>query len=68
MTLRIGEVVMDVAQVTPDHVFLRNPIVLPPSDAELLISIDGHETRTFVRLPEGVSLNSPSVPTVAIKA
>ena len=52
---------VEVAQVTPDRIYLRTSIDLPPCDAMLFISIDGQVTEQRIRLPEGASADSPAV-------
>lgn len=43
-----------VAKLGPDFVVLRDPIPHPPAEAELSLSIDGHEDRWRVELIDGI--------------
>ena len=47
-TIRIG-------QLGPDFLILRDAPDLPPSQAEITVSIDGRMRRWSVQLPDGVS-------------
>ncbi len=38
----------------PNFLVLKNPIDHSPVDAEITMSIDGHEDRWRVRLPDGI--------------
>ena len=42
------------AQLGPDFLMLRTPVDHPPCDAEIAMSIDGHESRWAVHLPNGI--------------
>ena len=46
--------VLPVAQLGPDFLVLRKPIDHPAADAEIALSIDGHEERWRVRLEDGI--------------
>jgi hypothetical protein len=48
-------------QIGPDRLMLRQPSVLSPGQAEVLLSIDGTESRMRVFLPEGSSASSPFI-------
>ena len=52
--LYVNGSVMPVAQLGPDFLMLRTPIDHPPCDAEIAMSIDGHESRWAVHLPNGI--------------
>lgn len=43
-----------IAQMGPDFFILAAPFAHPPTDAELMVSIDGSERRWKVRLPAGI--------------
>jgi hypothetical protein len=45
---------MSVAQLGPDFLMLRTPVDHPPCGAEIAMSIDGHESRWAVHLPNGI--------------
>ncbi len=55
MELRLGGRILTIAQLGPDFPILADPIDHPPADAEISMSIDDHETRWPVRLPDGIS-------------
>jgi hypothetical protein len=43
-----------VAQLGPDFLVLKNPLDHPPAEAEITMSIDGHESRWKVHLVDGI--------------
>jgi hypothetical protein len=45
----------------PDFLLLRSPIDHPPTEAIIVMCIDGKEDRWNVRLPDGLSVNSERV-------
>jgi len=53
---------LPVAQLGPTFLLLRTPTDHPPGDAEIRMSIDGHERRWGVRLIEGLSKERPRTP------
>jgi len=55
MHLYVGGRVLPIAQLGPGFITLRNPIDLPPVEAEISLSIDGNVERWRVQLPEGIS-------------
>jgi hypothetical protein len=55
MELRIKDLVLIIAQLGPDFLELRNPINHPPTEADIWMSIDGHERSWLVLLHEGIS-------------
>jgi hypothetical protein len=55
MELRLNGHVLAIAQLGPDFLVLREPIDHPQADAEITLSIDGHESRWAVRLLDGLS-------------
>ena len=54
IALAVNGQVFSVAKLGPDFVVLRNPIPHPPAEAELSLSIDGHEERWWVELIDGI--------------
>ena len=56
MRLNVNGFVLPIGQLGPDFIILRDPTEHPPADAEIVMSIDGEESRWNVHLPEG---NSP---------
>jgi hypothetical protein len=55
MELFLNGDVLPIAQLGPSFLILKTPVDHPPADAEISLSIDGHERRWSVRLDEGVS-------------
>jgi hypothetical protein len=55
MELRLDGHVLPIAQLGPDFLILTHPLDHPPAEAEIALSIDGHESRWPVRLHEGIS-------------
>lgn len=54
IALAVNGHVFSVAKLGPDFVVLRKPIPHPPAEAELSLSIDGHEERWRVELIDGI--------------
>jgi hypothetical protein len=54
IALAVNGHVFSVAELGPNFVVLRNPIPHPPAEAELSLSIDGHEERWPVELIDGI--------------
>jgi hypothetical protein len=52
--LYVNGCVLPVAQLGPKFPILRTPVDHPPCDAEIAMSIDGHESRWAVHLPNGI--------------
>jgi hypothetical protein len=46
---------LNVAQLGPDFLTVRDVVEHPPTDAEIVMSIDGEVERWNVYLPEGIS-------------
>jgi hypothetical protein len=53
LTLVVDGRSFKLAQTGPDFVILREPMDLPPSEAEIVTDIDGQVERWRVHLPEG---------------
>ena len=54
MQLNVNGLVLTIGQLGPDFLVLRAPVDHPPCDAEIAMSIDGHESRWPVRLVDGI--------------
>lgn len=52
---------LEVAQVGPDSCVLRDPRPHPPSDAQLIITVDGESETYNVFLCDGISADSGEV-------
>ncbi len=52
--LHVNGCVLPVAQLGPEFLILRTPVDHPPCDAEIAMSIDGHESRWSVHLLNGI--------------
>jgi hypothetical protein len=59
MRLSANGHVFVIGQLGPDFLILDDPADLPPTEAEVFVSIDGRERRWTVQLPEGVSAGKP---------
>ena len=57
MEVRLNGHVLPIAQLGPDFLVLASPIDHSPSDAEISLSIDGHEARWPVCLLDGLSIS-----------
>ncbi len=55
MELRVNGHILPIAQMGFGSLILENSIEHPPTEAEIRVSIDGHERRWPVRLDEGLS-------------
>ncbi len=58
--LNLNGFVLNVAQLGPDFITVRNAADHPPADAEIVMSIDGRERRWNVYLPDGISADKPN--------
>jgi hypothetical protein len=57
--LRVNGHILPVAQLGPTFLILKKPIDHPPADAEIVMSIDGDESRWPIRLGAGLSNSEP---------
>jgi len=55
MALHLNGHVLPIAKLGPDFLVLTHPVDHSPVEAEIAMSIDGHERRWLVRLHEGIS-------------
>jgi hypothetical protein len=55
MHLYVNGFALPIGQLGPGFIILRNAPDHPPTDAEIVMSIDGEERRWNVQLPEGIS-------------
>jgi hypothetical protein len=62
MRLFVNGHVLNIAQIGPSFLMLDQPIEHPPTEAEILMSIDGHQDRWRVHLPNGISTTAPTTP------
>lgn len=62
MELRVDGEAFRVGQLGPGFLILRPSVELPPCIGEVLVRIDGHETRFPVRLDSGSSVRTPKTP------
>jgi len=58
MELRVNGSVLNISHLGPDYLILTQPVDHPPALAEIVMSIDGKQSRWAVRLPAGVSARS----------
>jgi hypothetical protein len=58
MELRLQDRVLSIAQLGPDFLILEEPVEHPPAEAEIRVSIDGHERRWMVYLPDGLAVGA----------
>jgi hypothetical protein len=50
---------LPLAQVGPSYCILREPVQFEPTDGQILIVVDGHETRVDAFFPQGGSAADP---------
>jgi hypothetical protein len=55
MELRLAGRVLSIAQLGPDFLILKSPTDHPPAEAEIAMSIDGHEDCWRVHLVDGIA-------------
>ena len=63
--LNVNGYVLRVGQLGPDFVILRDPPNHPPSKGEIVLSIDGEESRWIVHLPNGIIADQPETPIIS---
>ncbi len=63
LELHVGQQIFELAEVAPESVFLRKPVTLPPSEAEVVMYVDGQRSVWQVELPDGLSAGSPNTRT-----
>jgi hypothetical protein len=55
MILCVSGSTLAITHLGPDYLILAEPIDHPPARAEITMSVDGHESRWAVQLPNGLS-------------
>lgn len=58
MELRLNGSVLPISHLGPDFLILTRPVDHPPGRAEIVMSVDGHQSRWGVELPAGLSATS----------
>ncbi len=61
LRLAINERVIDLVQVAPEFLVVERPFNLPPCQGEVIVTVDGVESRRRVSLVDGVSDTSKFV-------
>lgn len=61
MRLLIDGTSFPVGQLGPDFLLLKTPLDHPPTDATIILCVDGNERQWNVQLPEGMSAGSRRV-------
>jgi hypothetical protein len=61
MALHLNGHALSIAQMGPDFLLLDEPAEHPAGIAQVFLSVDGHEERWAVRLPEGIRLGEKRV-------
>jgi hypothetical protein len=56
MELRLNGSVLAISHLGPDFLILTQPVDHPPAQAEIVMSVDGNQSRWAVRLPAGLSI------------
>jgi hypothetical protein len=59
---------IELGQVGPQHCVVRHAEAFPPSQGEIVMIVDGNESRVPVSLPSGASLGSRRVPYTQLSA
>ena len=68
MHLTVNGQVLEMHQLGPDFIILRNPIEHGPSKAEIFLSIDGNESRWNVHLTNGIQIDQVKTPIASVAA
>lgn len=58
LSLRVGRIVFPLHKVSPTRAVMRNPVDLAAGPAELVVSVDGKDQVSKVRLPLGANVDS----------
>lgn len=61
LRLLVNGLSLPVAQLGPDFLLLDHPVNHAPTIGAVVMQVDNNERRWNVRLPEGISSNSPRV-------
>ena len=61
MSLAVNGHSLRIAQLGPQFLILSDPVDHPPADAEIKMSVDGHESQWPVFLVDGISQSKPRV-------
>jgi hypothetical protein len=64
LRLQLGEQIISLHAVGPERIKLREPMDAPPGPAEVIVIIDGEESRSPVMLPDGLSRDSKYARTI----
>ena len=67
MQLLLNGYTLPISHMGPGHIRLRQPTQHPPAEAEIVLMIDGHESKWRVMLPEGLRLDHERIPTKRIE-
>jgi hypothetical protein len=62
--LVVGDRSLELGQIGPENVILREAIEIPAGPAEVVMHVDDFERRWQVYLPDGITANSREVRTV----
>ena len=55
MTLIVNGAALPIAQLGPDFLLLRETLNHPPTDATIVMQVDGNERKWTVSLPDGLT-------------
>lgn len=61
MQLIVNGLTLPIAQLGPDFLILEEPAEHPPATAEILLRVDAAERRWPVKLPNGLTIDDPTV-------
>jgi hypothetical protein len=62
MQLLLSGTSLSIAQLAPDFIILDQSAEHPPTEGEILLHIDGNESRWRVFLPEGIQRGQEKTP------
>lgn len=66
LRLLVNELSLPVAQLGPDFLMVDNPMDHAPAVGAVVMQVDETERRWNVRLPHGISADSPRVPIASV--
>ena len=67
ITLELDGTAFDVAEVGSDHVTVRSPRDCAPTQALLIVNIDGRIKKRHVMLPEGIKKGREQQPIIRLE-
>lgn len=67
LELHVGDQIFDLHEIGPESISPRKPVSLDPTEAEVVMYIDGRRRSWQVELPDGLSADAGSARIVILK-